>query len=109
MSMQLLKHDPDGPHKLVRVETMGCAVNVLVGLHDENGTPVIAVEVEPAIPDEDGRVWEAATPSVVLVRCLGRQGEPAPAVTAGVADERHLARLHELLGSPGEPREFVNP
>ncbi|MET7393763.1 hypothetical protein ABZS66_09755 [Dactylosporangium sp. NPDC005572] len=105
--MQLLKHDPDGPHKLVRVETMGCAVNVLVGLHDENGTPVIAVEVEPALPDELGRVWEANGPAVVLVRCLGRQDERPPA--EAVEDDRHVASLHDLLAAGTEPREIITP
>ena len=45
--MQIMKHDAEGPHKLLRIETQGCAVNVLVGLHDEDGNSVIAVEVEP--------------------------------------------------------------
>lgn len=74
--MQLLRHDPDGPHKLVRIETEGCAVNILIDLHEESGTPVIAVEVEPAIPDQLGRVWEAHGPTTVVVRCLGRQDDP---------------------------------
>jgi hypothetical protein len=105
--MQILKHDPDGPHKLVRIETMGCAVNVLIDLHEENGTSVVAVEVEPSIPDELGRVWEAHGPTAVVVRCLGRQGEE-PRVSQEDS-EAPLATLHQLVSSNAEPRESVEP
>lgn len=105
--MQLLKHDSDGPHKLVRIETMGCAVNVLIDLHEEDGTSLIAVEVEPSIPDELGRVWKADGPAAVIVRCLGRQGDAPP---TGEADAGlPLATLHQLVRSGEEPREVVEP
>lgn len=102
--MQLIQHDSDGPHKLVRIETLGCAVNLLVDIHDENGTPVIAVEVEPAVPDELGRVWEVNGQTAVVVRCRGKQGEEAAAVVESDPDAP-LAALHQLvreeLGEPG--------
>jgi hypothetical protein len=71
--VRIVRHDSGGPHKLLRVETDGCAVNVVIDLHDADGIPFIAVEVEPRIPDDDGRVWEVQGPATVLVRCRGRQ------------------------------------
>jgi hypothetical protein len=102
--MQILKHDPDGPHKLVRIETMGCAVNVLIDLHEENGTS--AVEVEPSAPDDLGRVWEAQGPTAVVVRCLGRQGDEQGAKEDSQAP---LATLRQLVSSNAEPREAIDP
>jgi hypothetical protein len=55
------------------VETGGCAVNVVIDLHDPDGIPFIAVEVEPRLPDDDGRVWQVEGPAAVLVRCRGLQ------------------------------------
>ena len=71
--MRIVEHESGGPHKLLRVETAGCAVNIVIDLHDQDGIPFIAVEVEPRIPDDDGRVWEVQGPSAVLVRCRGQQ------------------------------------
>jgi len=71
--VRTVEHYPGGQHKLMRVETAGCAVNIVIDLHDPDGIPFIAVEVEPRLPDEDGRVWEVEGPSTVLVHCRGRQ------------------------------------
>ena len=71
--MRIVEHYSGGPHKLLRVETDGCAVNVVIDLHDPDGVPFIAVEVEPRIPDGDGRVWEVQGPATVLVHCHGLQ------------------------------------
>jgi len=71
--VRLVEHYSGGPHKLLRVETGGCAVNVVIDLHDPDGVPFIAVEVEARIPDDDGRVWEVQGPAAVLVRCRGLQ------------------------------------
>lgn len=86
--MRIVEHYSGGPHKLLRVETGGCAVNVVIDLHDPDGVPFIAVEVEARIPDEDGRVWEVQGPATVLVRCRGQQvmqGDGAYQDQAGVA------------------------
>ena len=48
--MRTVEHYSGGPHKLLRVETDGCAVNVVIDLHDPHGIPFIAVEVEPMPP-----------------------------------------------------------
>lgn len=74
--MRIVEHYTAGPHKLLRVETGGCAVNVVIDLHDQDGIGFIAVEVEPRIPDDDGRVWEVAGPATVIVRCRGQQMMP---------------------------------
>ena len=71
--MRTVEHYSGGPHKLLRVETGGCAVNIVIDLHDQDGIPFIAVEVEPRLPDDDGRVWEVAGPATVLVHCRGLQ------------------------------------
>ena len=71
--MRIIEHKPGGPHKLLRVETAACAVNIVIDLHDPDGIPFIAVEVEPRVPDDDGRIWVVEGPSAVLVRCRGRQ------------------------------------
>lgn len=71
--MRIVEHYSGGPHKLLRVETDGCAVNIVIDLHDQHGIPFIAVEVEPRLPDGEGRVWEVSGPSTVLVHCRGRQ------------------------------------
>jgi hypothetical protein len=71
--VRVVEHYSGGPHKLLRVETGGCAVNVVIDLHDSDGMPFIAIEVEPRIPDDDGRVWEVRGPAAVLVRCRGQQ------------------------------------
>jgi hypothetical protein len=71
--VRIVEHESGGPHKLLRVETAGCAVNIVIDLHDPDGIPFIAVEVEPRIPDDEGQVWEVRGPSAVLVRCRGRQ------------------------------------
>lgn len=71
--MRIVEHCSGGPHKLLRVETGGCAVNVVIDLHDPDGIPFIAVEVEPRVPDDDGRVWEVQGPAAVIVRCRGQQ------------------------------------
>jgi hypothetical protein len=71
--VRTVEHYSGGPDKLLRVETGGCAVNVVIDLHDPHGIPFIAVEVEPRIPDDDGRVWELEGPATVLVRCRGLQ------------------------------------
>jgi hypothetical protein len=89
--VRIVEHDSGGPHKLLRVETPGCAVNIVIDLHDPDGIPFIAVEVEPRIPDDDGRVWEVQGPSAVLVRCRGRQvmqGDAASQEQAGPAVSR---------------------
>jgi hypothetical protein len=89
--VRVVEHDSGGPHKLLRVETDGCAVNIVIDLHDPDGIPFIAVEVEPRIPDDDGRVWEVQGPSAVLVRCRGRQvmqGDAASQEQAGPAVSR---------------------
>jgi hypothetical protein len=71
--VRVVEHYSGGPHKLLRVETDGCAVNIVIDMHDPDGIPFIAVEVEPRLPDADGRVWEAVGNSAVLVRCRGTQ------------------------------------
>ena len=89
--MRIVEHDSGGPHKLLRVVTAGCAVNIVIDLHDPDGIPFIAVEVEPRIPDDDGRVWEVQGPSAVLVRCRGRQvmqGDAACQEQAGATVSR---------------------
>jgi hypothetical protein len=89
--VRVVEHDSGGPHKLLRVETAGCAVNIVIDLHDPDGMPFIAVEVEPRIPDDDGRVWEVQGPSAVLVRCRGRQvmaGDAAYQEQAGTPARR---------------------
>ena len=74
--MRSIQHYSGGQHKLLRVETDGCAVNIVIGLHDPHGMPFIAVEVEPRLPDADGRIWELDAPGVVLVHCRGQQMMP---------------------------------
>jgi hypothetical protein len=74
--VRIVEHYSGGPHKLLRVETGGCAVNVVIDLHDPHGIPFIVVEVEPRRPDDDGRVWEVEGPATVLVRCRGTQVMP---------------------------------
>jgi hypothetical protein len=89
--VRIVEHDSGGPHKLLRVETAGCAVNIVIDLHDPDGIPFIAVEVEPRIPDDDGRVWEVQGPAAVLVRCRGQQvmqGDAAYQEQAGRAVSR---------------------
>jgi hypothetical protein len=71
--VRIVEHYSGGPHKLLRVETDGCAVNIVIDLHDPHGIPFVAVEVEPRLPDGDGRIWEVEGSSTVLVHCRGLQ------------------------------------
>ena len=71
--MRIVEHYVGGPHKLLRVETDGCAVNIIIDLHDPSGIRTTAVEVEPRMPDADGQVWEADGRTTVIVHCLGAQ------------------------------------
>ena len=71
--MRTVEHFADGPHKLLRIEADGCAINVIVGLHDDNGARMTVVEVEARYPDGDAMQWEVEGPNVVVVRRMGVQ------------------------------------
>jgi hypothetical protein len=71
--MRAVEHYASGPDKLLRIEAEGCAVNIVIGLHDEDGSLFTAVEVEPRLPDQQGMVWEADGTTTVVVRCHGPQ------------------------------------
>jgi hypothetical protein len=43
--VRMVEHYSGGPHKLLRVQTGGGAVNVVIDLHDPDGIPFIAVEM----------------------------------------------------------------
>jgi hypothetical protein len=71
--VRIVEHYAGGPHKLLRVEADGCAVNIIIDLHDPSGGRNTAIEVEPRLPDQDGQVWEADGRTTVIVHCRGAQ------------------------------------
>lgn len=71
--MRTVEHYSGGPDKLLRIETEGCAINVIVDLHDATGTQLIVVEVEARHPDQDAVQWEIESSNVVVVRRMGVQ------------------------------------
>ncbi|MGW1783706.1 hypothetical protein ACWCQQ_31950 [Streptomyces sp. NPDC002143] len=71
--MRIVEHYASGPHKLLRVEAEGCAVNIVIGLHSEDGSSFTAIEVEPRLPDEYGAVWETDGATAIVVRRRGLQ------------------------------------
>jgi hypothetical protein len=97
--VRIVEHYEGGSHKLLRVETEGCAVNIVIGLHDHTGAQFTVVEVEARLPDQSGVVWETEGPSVVVVRSLGHQvmhgdspyvsDEPEPGTSPAPATKSH--------------------
>lgn len=71
--MRIVEHHLGGPHKLLRIETEGCAVHITVGLHDADGTEFTSVEIEPQQPADDGNVWFVRGPQTAVVLNHGRQ------------------------------------
>jgi hypothetical protein len=71
--MRVVEHYANGTDRLLRVEAEGCAVNIIIGLHDESGSLLTAVEVEPRLPDQQGMVWKTDGTAAVVVRCHGQQ------------------------------------
>jgi hypothetical protein len=74
--VRVIEHYPDGPHKLLRIETQGCAVHISAGLHDADGREFTAIEVEPYLPADDESVWHAEGPLTILVKNGGAQIMP---------------------------------
>jgi hypothetical protein len=71
--MRIVEHLADGAHKLLRIETEGCAVHIVIGLHGPQGQRFTTVEVEPAQPADDGHVWHVRGPATVVVVDAGSQ------------------------------------
>jgi hypothetical protein len=59
--------------KLLRIETEGCAVHIVIGLHDPDGRRFTSVEVEQLQPVNDGDVWHVRGPSTMLLLNHGPQ------------------------------------
>lgn len=71
--MRIVEHHAAGPHKLLRVETEGCAVHIVIGLHDADGRPFTSVEIEPSQPDANFDVWYSRGPQTMVVLNHGPQ------------------------------------
>lgn len=65
--MRRIEHFADGPDKILHIETEGCKVNIIIGTHDLSGEDFTTVEILPAEPDDDGRIWTTIGPTAVLV------------------------------------------
>jgi len=71
--MKAVSISSEGPDKLLHVEADGCVVHITVGLHDTTGRRYTSVEVTPALPDDEGLVWQVEGSTAMLVRCRGPQ------------------------------------
>ena len=71
--MRIVEHYAGGAHKLLRVETEGCAVHITVGLHDADGQLFTSVEIEPLQPADNGDVWFVRGPGTTVVLNEGPQ------------------------------------
>jgi hypothetical protein len=109
--MRVVEHLADGPHKLLRIETEGCAVHIVIGLHGPQGQRFTTVEVEPAQPADDGHVWQVCGPATVVVVDAGPQvlasdrdaGQHNGAKSAkSIAPVGSTARLADRGGGTGE-------
>jgi hypothetical protein len=83
--MRVVTHHAGGPHKLLRVETEGCAVHITIGLHGAEGQPFTSIEIEPLQPDDNSDVWFVRGPATTVVLNHGPQvmaGDADPATTS---------------------------
>jgi hypothetical protein len=88
--MRIVEHYTGGAHKLLRIETEGCAVHIAVGLHDADGCPFTSVEVEPLQPADNSDVWHVRGPASMIVINHGPQqmaGDRPPTAKPECAEE----------------------
>lgn len=66
--MRIVEHYEGGAHKLLRIETEGCAVHIAIGLHDPDGRAFTSIEIEPLQPAGNSDVWYVrGSPTTVVV------------------------------------------
>ena len=71
--MRIVEHHSGGAHKLLRIETEGCAVHIAIGLHDADGRPFTSIEIEPLQPADNSDVWYLQGPATTVVVNHGAQ------------------------------------
>lgn len=71
--MRIVEHRAGGADKLLRIETEGCAVHIVVGLHDADGRSFTSVEIEPLQPADNSDVWHVRGPATMVVVNHGPQ------------------------------------
>ena len=71
--MRIGQHHLGGTDKLLRIETDGCAVHVLIGLHDPDGNRFTAVQIDPQQPDDQADIWEVRGPATTVLINRGPQ------------------------------------
>jgi hypothetical protein len=85
--MRIVEHYPENGHKLLRIETQGCAVHISAGMHDAEGHEFTAIEVEPSLPADDESIWTTVGATTIIVRNVGVQ------VLAGDGTKRRSAAV----------------
>jgi hypothetical protein len=84
--VRIVEHYGGGAHKLLRVETEGCAVHITIGLHDPDGRPFTSIEIEPLQPADNSDVWYLRGSATTVVVNHGPQvlaGDQTPSLEAG--------------------------
>jgi hypothetical protein len=86
--VRIVEHHAGGAHKLLRIETEGCAVHIAIGLHDADGRPFTSIEIEPLQPADNSDVWHITGPATTVVvnhgpQVLAGDATPPPSHEAG--------------------------
>jgi hypothetical protein len=71
--VRIVEHHAGGAHKLLRIETEGCAVHIAIGLHDPEGRAFTSIEIEPLQPADNGDIWRVQGPATTVVVNHGPQ------------------------------------
>jgi hypothetical protein len=119
--MRVVEHHLGGTDKLLRIETDGCGVHVLIGLHDPDGNRFTAVQIDPQQPDDHGDICELRGPATTVLinrgpqhmagdrQHAGANGTPKPLPTSIDIRSAPRARVRPGRVHPGGPARIRQP